>query len=91
MVVLAAKSEHLSLWGALVRGTCLRHPGSAEHEPPEILGRVATRACRYDDRKWVAQISVGNKTQYLGSFKTQEEAAHAYNQEAFARRVRLSE
>ena len=38
---------------------------------------------RYDDRKWVAQISVGDKTQYLGSFKTQEEAAHVYNQEAY--------
>ena len=38
---------------------------------------------RHDGMKWVAQISINNKSRYLGSFGTQESAARAYNVVAF--------
>lgn len=34
------------------------------------------------DKKWVAQISIGGRPHYLGSFLTPEEAAAAYNAKA---------
>lgn len=34
------------------------------------------------NKKWVAQIAVNGKHSYIGSFKTKEEAAKAYNKKA---------
>jgi len=33
------------------------------------------------DKRWVSQITYGNKTKYLGGFKTEIEAAQAYQKE----------
>lgn len=56
---------------------CVRkqNNGNSRHK----LGKSGYRGVQPNKKRWIATISIGNKRTHLGSFRTPEEAAKAYD------------